>query len=95
MNLTCEPKWRIGLLGSAFFFGWCLTLLWVPRLADIYGRKKLFVIGMIGDLVVFTIVMVSKSLNVMIVMIFCFGALTSIRKAVGFIYLMDMTPQKG
>ena len=38
LDLMCETSSLIGTFGSAFFFGWCLTLLWVPRLSDIYGR---------------------------------------------------------
>lgn len=30
LGLICRPGWQIGLLGSALFSGWCLTLLWVP-----------------------------------------------------------------
>ena len=38
LDLMCQPSWKIGAIGSSFFIGWCLTLLWVPRLADIHGR---------------------------------------------------------
>lgn len=66
----CVPKWKIGLLGSSYFIGWVLTLLWIPRLADIYGRTKLIQIAMIIDFILFTILLMSKSLNLSIAIMF-------------------------
>ena len=41
LDLVCEPDWKIALIGSAFFVGWVITLLWVPRISDKHGRKKM------------------------------------------------------
>ena len=38
-DLLCEPKWRIGLIGTLYFVGIMTTILLVPWLADKYGRK--------------------------------------------------------
>lgn len=38
-NLLCEPKFKVGLLGSFFFAGVVSSMLTVPRLADRYGRR--------------------------------------------------------
>ena len=38
LDLMCYPRWKIGLPGTIFFIGFAATLLWVPRLGDIYGR---------------------------------------------------------
>lgn len=38
LDLMCYPEWRVGLLGSIYFIGFAATLLWLPRLGDIYGR---------------------------------------------------------
>ena len=42
LDIMCVSKFKVGLLGSSYFIGWCFSLLWAPRLADIYGRKTLF-----------------------------------------------------
>ena len=42
LDLTCVPNWKVGMIGGSTFLGWSLTLLWLPRLADQYGRKKQF-----------------------------------------------------
>ena len=38
LRLMCEPSWKVSVLSSSFFLGWCSTLLWLPRISDIYGR---------------------------------------------------------
>ena len=42
IGLICRPGWQIGMLGSSMFGGWCLSLLWLPRLSDVYGRIRLY-----------------------------------------------------
>ena len=42
-DLLCEPKYKIGLIGSMFFAGQVCTILVVPPLADFWiGRKPTF-----------------------------------------------------
>lgn len=38
----CEPDWKAGLLGTVLYIFWCISLLIVPRLADRFGRRYLF-----------------------------------------------------
>ena len=94
LDLTCKPGWKIGMLGSAVFIGWFITLLFIPRLSDIYGRKKIFLIGMYGDWALYIAVFFVKSLDFMIFITFCFGLLTSIRCGVGYVYMMELMPKR-
>lgn len=41
----CEETWKVSFIASAFMLGWAATLLWVPPLADLYGRKRIFASG--------------------------------------------------
>ena len=90
----CAPEWKIGFLGSSLFLGWCITLLWLPRLADVYGRKKLFLLGMTLDLALYTVLIFASNLDLMIAVIFCFGLCTSIRTNIGYIYMMELIPKR-
>ena len=45
MDLTCAPNSKLAMLGSSYFMGWILTLAVLPRLSDIYGRRKIIVYG--------------------------------------------------
>ena len=45
LDLTCIDDWKIGMIGASLFLGWCVTLLWLPPIADKKGRRKIFWIG--------------------------------------------------
>ena len=91
--MMCAPEWKVGLLGSSLFIGWCATLLWLPRLADVYGRKRLFCLGTFLDLVLYTALMLTRNLDVMIGIIFTVGLFTSLRVNVGFVLLTELMPK--
>ena len=40
LDLVCEPPEHVGYIGSAYFVGVLISVLTIPRLADVYGRKK-------------------------------------------------------
>ena len=82
------------MLGSVVFIGWVLTLPWVPRLSDMYSRKKIFIIGMVMDWLMFVAMFFAKSINWMIVITFVFGLMTTIRVNVGFVYMMELMPKR-
>lgn len=94
LDLTCEPGWKIGLIGSMVFVGWVSTLVWLPRISDMYGRKWIFFGGMVADWVLFILIFVTKSLNWMIVVTTIFGMMTTIRVNIGFVYMMEMMPKR-
>lgn len=94
LDLMCRPGWQVGALGSVYFIGYVLTLLWLPKLADIHGRKELFTWGMVAQTICFTVIMFTKQYYVMIAAIFGFGFLASIRQVTGFIYFLELLPVK-
>ena len=94
LNLTCASKFHKGALGSAFFFGWVLTLLWMPRLGDILGRSLLYRITVFVDLFMFLAVFFIKRWVPMIVVLTVIGAFTSIRYNIGYVYLLEFFPKE-
>ena len=40
-GLTCSSNGAIGLIASSYFIGWIVTLIIIPRISDLYGRKRL------------------------------------------------------
>lgn len=64
LDLICYPKWHIGCVGSAFFAGWASTILVFTRLADVYGRKYVFIASVVVDTIMMVLMMfVSTTLN--------------------------------
>lgn len=93
-DLMCAPKLKIGLVGSSFFIGWALTTTWLPRFADLYGRKNLYKISQVCDLLIFTAIFFAYNLETFIALIFFIGVLTSLRINVGFIYMLEFIPKR-
>ena len=53
-DLLCEEKFKVGLIGSMFFAGVITGTLFIPALADAFGRKLIviiaFILALIGQL---------------------------------------------
>ena len=94
-GLTCAPKVKIGLIGAFYFVGWAATTTWMPRFADLYGRKNLFKISQVCDLLLFTAIFFADSLEAFTALMFLIGLVTSLRINVGYIYLIEFIPKKG
>lgn len=54
-DMLCEPKWKVGLIGSMYFIGVIVGMTFVPLLSDLYGRRwpflatlLVFIVGAIG-----------------------------------------------
>lgn len=90
LSLVCKPGWQIGLLGSALFAGWTSTLLWVPPLAEKYGRRKIFIWGNVARLLLFTALMFSHSYWLTVVSLYLIGTLESIQVSIGYNYCMEL-----
>ena len=89
LNLTCASKITVGLIGSSFFFGWAFSLLWVPRLADIYGRQMIYRIALIVTIALFVGEYACSNVNLMIVLNFLIGVTMTCRMSVGYVYMME------
>ena len=69
-----------------------MTLLWFPVLADRYGRRTILIGGVILDLAMYTGILFTKHIDVMITLCFLDGIFASSSQTVGFIYLMELLP---
>ena len=77
-----------------YFIGWCSTMCFIPRLADKYGRKKVYIAGITTQLILYTAIFFISNLNLMMLTIFLFGMTLPTTYNVGFIYLLEFFPTK-
>lgn len=96
LDLLCEPKYKIGLLGSLYFAGVVVTILWVPIVSDrCCGRRLIFLISMGVFLVAFLGLIWSHNLIETYVYLFILGACFAGRIVIGLTYLLElMDPSK-
>lgn len=79
LNLVCRSHFEIALLGSTYFVGWMATLVVFSRIADLYGRKTIFIVGTICQVVSLIVILASKNYWLTVAMMCSLGALTTIR----------------
>ena len=92
MDLTCTSKFYIGLIAAALFAGWAISAAFLPRMADVYGRKPIYRWSMIGHLLVYGGIVLSSSLVLTTSLMFFLGVATAVRASVGFIYMTELVP---
>ena len=89
----CEPTWKASLLGSAFAFAQCITLLILPKLADKFGRRWIFTVTRIVDCILYTVVLFSDDYAVTLAALIGLGLTTPGRLNVGVPYLNEWFPR--
>jgi len=94
LDLMCEPDWKGGFIGTAFYFFWCLSLLYVPRQADKVGRRWLFLGSRIAECLLFIGTLVTTDYWVMVALLIGFGVAAAGRINVGTVYLTEWLPRK-
>ena len=82
------------MIGSAYFAGYSISCLVVPRLADIYGRRMPYIVSTWIQLILYFGIYFSKSLMMTLTLILIFGFCGAGRSAVGYLYLIEMVPSR-
>ena len=90
LNLECTDSYKIGLLGSLGFVGWVVALLFVPRLADRFGRKWIVEVSTIVSAVAHLGLLLSKDLMFIYACLLITGLTLAGRVSVAYIYLMEL-----
>ena len=94
LDLMCEPEWKGGLLGTAFYFSWCLALLVIPRLADKIGRKWLFLVSRLVECVLFLATLCIRSYWGMFALLCALGVAAAGRINVGTVFMTEWCQRK-
>ena len=92
MDLYCATELELSYFGSGFLGGCFIGSFIMPRLADIYGRKPMFVLG----LLIYTCVVVGtifcKKLWLGSVLMFIGGISETGRYYVAYVYVVEFVP---
>ena len=87
--MLCEPKYRVGFLGSIIFLGVIIGLLFVPPLADYFGRKVIVIISIILSLLGQFGLLIATSMAEAYAFNFILGLCFAGRNLVGLSYLLE------
>ena len=87
LDLACAAPETIGMLGSAFFLGWTLFAIAIPRLADIYGRKIVYCGALMVQAPTIYALTLSHTVSNTMALLFVMGVLSAARVSVAFLYI--------
>ena len=93
-NLVCDAEMKIGLFGSFFLLGICMGSITLTRLGDIYGRKPIFIFGILLVALASFILYFMTNIITGYVLGFIMGFGVTAKQYVGFSYLVEMHPKK-
>jgi MFS family permease len=92
LGLACAEKEKIGMMGSVLMMGWAISSLFTNRLADILGRKKVFLASMALQVPAMLIIILSQNYNLTVFAFFLFGLCAAGRVSVGFLLMIELMP---
>jgi MFS family permease len=84
---VCKSDLTIGWIGSILFVGWAAGSVVLPRLADIYGRKWIFLGSMMLNVVVGFVLIFSREIWLVMICQFFIGIIAVGRWTIGYIML--------
>ena len=90
----CEPDWKPSLLGTVYFFGWSITLLFIPKLADKFGRRWIYLSSRLIDASLYIASMMISEYWGMVGLMSGFGLAASGRINVQTVYFQEWVPRK-
>ena len=94
LDLMCEPDWKAGLLGTVLYIFWCISLLIVPRQADRFGRRYLFLVSRLIETGLYLAVLLVTEYWTMLGLMIALGLCAAGRVNVGTVYVTEWFPRK-
>lgn len=92
MDLYWESNFKIGLLGSTFFFGFALWGL-ILKIGEIWGRKWVLIIGAITNIILSFGLYFIDNLYAKYILLFLYGV-TCAKVVWTYIYIPEIVPSK-
>ena len=88
-DFICEPKNKMGIFGFYFFLGIVVTVIYISKVSDMYGRKALMIEAMSATLVAQVVLIITEDLKVAQAMMFVLGSTFAGKSIIGFQYLIE------
>ena len=89
LDLTCAPSWKVAMLGVSLYIGYFVGSLFVGPYADIYGRRKVFLITSVTFVISNALMIVLLNVYAFSFLLFIYGLTGSGRMIVGHIYATE------
>ncbi|CDW88844.1 organic cation [Stylonychia lemnae] len=94
LDLKCRSSIAVSFIGSSFFFGAFIGSFILPRASDVYGRRPMFLVGLVLYLIVIIGLVFNTSLYLTYVLLLLGGISETGRYYVAYVYCVEMMPDK-
>jgi MFS family permease len=94
LDMYCYTKNTIEVIGSSFFAGAFAGSFVLPRLSDVYGRRPLFLTGLVLYFAVLIGCLCATGFYEMCFYVFMGGVAETGRYYVAYVYAVEMMPKK-
>ena len=91
LGLECASGFQIGAIGSAFFLGWVITLAFIPRFSDLYGRQVIISVANVVNAACLFAIITTQSYNVMLAFLLIQGMTYTAIMQIGCLYIYENT----
>ena len=95
MDIECKNKFQIGALGSVSFVGMAVGSLIFAILSEKYGRKIIYIGGLITTTLSLIVVLMKPSYYLGLTALFIYGVGVFPRMTIGYVYALELTPEGG
>lgn len=93
-NLYCATEFEISLIGSCFFAGCFIGSFVLPRLADVVGRKPMFLLGLFLYTCTITGLLFASSQTMLYALLVLGGISETGRYYVAYVYAIEIMPKR-
>ena len=91
--MYCAPKMELGFVGFTFLLGIVVGCLTLTRLGDYYGRRPIYMLGLLMHLTITLFLVFSREPILDFVLLFCLGLSLTARYYVGYTFNVEMQPK--
>mmetsp|Transcript_6567 Transcript_6567/g.4720 ORF Transcript_6567/g.4720 Transcript_6567/m.4720 type:complete len:115 (-) Transcript_6567:975-1319(-) len=90
LDLQCANKLTLSMLGSLIFIGQSIAAVTITRVADLYGRRRVFLTGLFSLITISLTICFSTNLVLTYVAMFAYGFCCPIAiYTVGYPYVLE------
>jgi MFS family permease len=93
-DLTCASEFGLSMIGSCFFIGTFLGSFVLPRLADIIGRRPVFLVGLTLYITAVVGMIFARDVKVLYGLLVLGGISETGRYYVAYVYAVEIIPKK-
>ncbi len=93
-GLECISDTKMGLIGSCYFIGFLVGAFFIPRMADVWGRRWVIIGGIFVNLLAILLFMLARSIELVYVSMVALGLQAPSTMQVGFVMITEIVATK-